>query len=286
MIFDVRGLMAEEYVDAEHWEKGGLPHQLTKKMERRALAAADGVVTLTRRIWPIIKEWDGLRGRRVIHEVIPCCADLELFKYRSADREARRAELQLENRFVLIYSGSVGAWYLSDRMADFFSHLLKECRNAHFLWLTLGDGATIRRLMSERNILAKDYTIQTAKPANVSSYLSASDLGIAFYKPGLSKLATSPVKVVEYLACGLPVIINSGIGDSEELVRTAGVGTIVTEFTDSAYEEALAQIKRLFTKIRESRNQARKTAEQFFDLQTVGVERYGRLYERVLKDKD
>lgn len=30
MIFDVRGLMAEEYVDAEHWSKGGIPYRLTK----------------------------------------------------------------------------------------------------------------------------------------------------------------------------------------------------------------------------------------------------------------
>jgi len=47
MIFDLRGLMAEEYVDAEHWRKGGLPYRLTKAAERRILASTDGIVTLT-----------------------------------------------------------------------------------------------------------------------------------------------------------------------------------------------------------------------------------------------
>ena len=29
MIFDLRGLMAEEYVDAGRWRRGGLPYRLT-----------------------------------------------------------------------------------------------------------------------------------------------------------------------------------------------------------------------------------------------------------------
>src|SRR5207249_2094100 len=57
MIFDLRGLMADEYVDAEHWRKGSLPYRMTKSMERRALSVADGIVTLTERIWPIINQW-------------------------------------------------------------------------------------------------------------------------------------------------------------------------------------------------------------------------------------
>ena len=79
MIFDLRGLMAEEYVDAEHWRKDSLPYRITKAAERRIFQEADAVVTLTERIWPIIREWDGLRGRHVHHAVIPCCVDLSLF---------------------------------------------------------------------------------------------------------------------------------------------------------------------------------------------------------------
>jgi hypothetical protein len=51
MIFDMRGLLADEYVDANHWQKGSAPYRLTKFVERRALGAAEGIVTLTDRIW-------------------------------------------------------------------------------------------------------------------------------------------------------------------------------------------------------------------------------------------
>ena len=51
----------------------------------------------------------------------------------------RRAELGLQDAFVLVYSGSIGGWYLTEEMADFFSTLLKVRPDAHFLWLTPGE---------------------------------------------------------------------------------------------------------------------------------------------------
>src|SRR5258708_6180404 len=116
MIFDVRGLMAEEYVDADHWKKESVPYRLTKAMESRALQASDGVVTLTEKIWPAIRDWKGLRGRDVIHQVVPCCTDLELFRFSQSDRERVRAELDLQDRFVLVYSGSIGGDRKSTRL--------------------------------------------------------------------------------------------------------------------------------------------------------------------------
>src|SRR6266404_7307776 len=245
MIFDVRGLMAEEYVDANHWKKGGVPYQLTKAMESRALHAADGIVTLTEKIWPKIKDWRGLQGRKVIHEVVPCCTDLDRFRFSQNDRDRVRAELSLQDRFVLVYSGSIGGWYLTDEAADFFVALLKRKANGHFLWLTGGDKALIEKLMSDRGVNLNQFTVRNAPTAEVARYLSAADVGIAFYKPTFSRLATSPVKVSEYLACGLPVIVNAGVGDSDTFVAAHKVGAVTKDFHDDEYERTLAIIENL-----------------------------------------
>jgi len=50
LVFDVRGLMAEEYVDAGHWRAGSLPFRITKWFERMAFRNADSVIVLTNRI--------------------------------------------------------------------------------------------------------------------------------------------------------------------------------------------------------------------------------------------
>ena len=281
MIFDVRGLMAEEYVDARHWPEGGLRYRITKAAERKIFAATDAVVTLTERIWPIIKEWDGLKGRAVHHAVVPCCVDLSLFNFSAAQREKVRAELGLENRFTLVYSGSLDGWYLTEDMADFFARVVQKESDAHLLWLTKGSRERVRQLMSARGIGENNFSVRAVSPKEVPSYLAAGDVGIAFIKRCFSKLASSPTKNGEYLACGLPIVINSGIGDSDELVNGSQAGIAIDDFGAQDFENAWVGIQQLVSDP-EIKAKARALAERVFDLEAVGAERYARLYEEIL----
>ena len=281
MIFDVRGLMAEEYVDARHWPEGGLRYRITKAAERKIFAATDAVVTLTERIWPIIKEWDGLKGRAVHHAVVPCCVDLSLFNFSEAQREKVRAELGLENRFTLVYSGSLDGWYLTEDMADFFARVVQKESDAHLLWLTKGSRERVRQLMSARGIGENNFSVRAVSPKEVPSYLAAGDVGIAFIKRCFSKLASSPTKNGEYLACGLPIVINSGIGDSDELVNGSQAGIAIDDFGAQDFENAWVGIQQLVSDP-DIKAKARALAERVFDLEAVGAERYARLYEEIL----
>jgi glycosyltransferase involved in cell wall biosynthesis len=281
MIFDVRGLMADEYVDANHWRRDSLPYRVTKIAEQRALAGADGIVTLTERIWPLMKQWPVLANREVIHEVVPCCADLNLFKFDAGQRQRRREELKLSERFVVVYSGSIDGWYLTDEMADVFVSLQRQRPDAHFLWLTRTRHDRIRSLMASRGLRDDQFTVTAATPAEVPSYLSAADAGLSFIKPCFSKLASSPTKYAEYLGCGLPLIINSDIGDSDALITREKVGALVSEFDQPAYDSAWQTVTKLAGEPEVTRRRAREVAERLFDVRTVGVERYAALYERV-----
>ncbi len=281
MIFDLRGLMAEEYVDAEHWREGGVPYRLTKAAERRILASTDAIVTLTERIWPIIREWQGLRGRTVHHEVIPCCVDLSLFKFSEEERARRRAELGLGDRFTMVYSGSLDGWYLTEKMADFFASFQRRNRSAHLLWLTTGSHDRVRELMRSRGVESGNFSVLSIASAAVPSYLAAADAGLAFIKRCVSKVASSPTKNGEYLACGLPLVINAGVGDSDVLINDWKAGVLIENFTEEEYAEAGREIAAMAARP-EVRKSARSVAEQLFDLNAIGTERYASLYERVL----
>jgi glycosyltransferase involved in cell wall biosynthesis len=280
MIFDLRGLMAEEYVDAQHWRKDSLPYRITKAAERRIFEETDAVVTLTERIWPIIKEWEGLRGRDVHHAVIPCCVDLSLFKFSDEERALRRTELGLGDKFTIVYSGSLDGWYLTEKMADFFAVFRRRNPHAHLLWLTNGSHERVKDLMRSRNVAVDHFSVLSVRARAVPSYLSAADAGLSFIKPCFSKIASSPTKNAEYLACGLPLIINAGIGDSDALIDDWNAGVLLEDLTDAEYEQAQTFIETLAAKSG-TRQSARTVAERLFDLQTVGVERYAALYERV-----
>ena len=280
MIFDVRGLMAEEYVDARHWPKGGLRYRITKAAERRIFAATDAVVTLTERIWPIIKEWDGLKGRDVHHAIIPCCVDLSLFKFSELERARVRTELALGDRFTFVYSGSLDGWNLTEQTADFFAHIFRSRNNVYLLWLVTGSHERVRQLMAERGIGEDHFSVRSVMPREMASYLAAADAGICLNKRCLSRIASSPTKNGEYLACGLPIIINSGIGDSDALVNESQAGVMIDDFNDREFDGAWAAMQTLVNDP-EIKAKVRAVAEKVFDLETVGAERYAHLYKSV-----
>jgi len=285
ILFDLRGLMAEEYVDAGHWNEWGLRYRLTKQLEARIFADADAVVTLTEKIWPVIRDWDGLRNRKLAHEVVPCCADLDRFNFSEEARREKRDELRIAaNQNVLVYSGSIGGWYLIDEMAELFCSLIRNGDDWHFLWLTRASPVLIHAVMRKRGVKADRYSIVEASPAAVPAYLSAADAAVAFYKPALSRLATSPVKVAEYLACGLPIVLNAGIGDSEELINREAVGALVHDFIEAEYASAAKSLEKFIAARTDTRKRSRAVAERLFDLESVGGARYAKLYEQLLAD--
>lgn len=280
MIFDVRGLMAEEYVDAEHWREGSVPYRITKAAERRIFEKTDAVVTLTERIWPILKQWEGLRGRDVHHTVVPCCVDLSLFKISDEDRARRRAELGLRDQFTIVYSGSLDGWYQTEAMVDFFAVFRRQRPDAHMLWLTNGSHDRVKELMRSRDVPPDHFSVLSVPARLVPSYLAAADAGLSFIKRCVSKIASSPTKNAEYLACGLPLIINRGIGDSDGLVEDWKAGVLLEQFMDREYERIGTSIVAMAAQPG-ARQHARAVAERLFDLETVGAERYAALYERV-----
>ena len=238
------------------------------------------MVTLTERIWPILRQWKGLRGRDVYHTVVPCCVDLSLFKFSDDERAKRRAELELGDKFTIVYSGSLDGWYLTEQMADFFVAFRRRRTDAHLVWLTNGSHDRVKELMKSRNVPADRFSVLSVQAREVPSYLSAADAGLSFIKPCLSKIASSPTKNAEYLACGLPLIINACIGDSDALVNEWKAGALLEDFTEAEYARVGTLIETMAAEP-DARTKARAVAERLFDLQTVGVERYAALYERV-----
>jgi len=208
--------------------------------------------------------------------------DLSLFRFNDEQRDSLRKELGLGDRFTFVYSGSLDGWYLTEEMADFFASVVRKENDAHLLWLTTGSHARVRQLMSARAISENHFSVRAVTPKEIPSYLAVGDVGISFIKRCLSKLASSPTKNGEYLACGLPIVINSGIGDSDALANESPA-TLIDDFHEEDFERAWNAIKKVMTD-RDVKTKARAAAERIFDLETVGAERYARLYDTLLQD--
>lgn len=283
ILFDIRGFFPEEYVDAGIWKAGGWMFTITKRVEKWLMNEADGFVVLSEAareiLFPESRPAGFDRGSRPV-EVIPCCVDLET-RF-SGDQERFRADgrkrLNVEGRYVVTHIGSLGGVYLTLEMADLLAAAKKVDPTTFALFLAKGNNAMIESLLSERGFSSSDYFVGQAKPDEMESYLCISDAAISFVHVGNARASRSPTKIPEYLACGLPIIANPGIGDVDKLLTQNGVGVLLEGLDPESYRTGIESLKDLG----DIADQCRKVAVREFELTTVGGPRYRRIYERLL----
>lgn len=282
LIFDIRGLMAEEYADAGIWGEGSPQFRAVKRVERAGVRRAEQIVVLTDRLrdWLIVHKLK--RAEQI--EVIPCCVDFDRFaKSRTAGEEAGAASPP-ESRFEVIYAGSLMGLYLIEEMGRFFK-AIKQRRPDAFLRILSGSppehGASA---LMRAGLDACDFSIAPVSPAEVPTYLRRARLGLSFRKAAFAQIAASPTKIPEYLAAGLPVVCNAGIGDMDELVERERVGVVLHDFDELACQTAARQAL-VLAENEEVRSHCRRVARERFDLKTVGGRRYVNIYRRLGDDQ-
>jgi glycosyltransferase involved in cell wall biosynthesis len=286
-LFDCRGLLGDEYLDAGLITRESFRYRLIKQAERRLFRGADGVVVLTERLRRWLCEEARLLRPATPVEVIPCCVDLERFRIDAAARGAARQALGAGERFVLIYSGSLGSWYYEEEMARFFAALRRR-RPALFVVLTRSPSERLRAALGALGVPAADVVVRPAAPRDMPNLLAAGDGAVSFIAPCFSKIASSPTKIAEYLAVGLPVVMNQGVGDGDELIREVpaviGAGALGAAEIEGAAERllAIAPGEREGLRREALLETARRAAAARFSLAEVGVPRYRRIYEQLL----
>jgi len=276
-IFDLRGLMADEYVDAGNWRRGGVPYRLTRWVQRAGLRRADGVVTLTEAVRPHLSATGAGPDATF---VIPCCADVERIAERSPERAAARAELEIGDRPTMVYVGKFTGWYMEREMADFLAVARQAQPDLLFLIVTQADPEPMLRELGRCGIGPGDYRVTRAQPEDIGRCLAAADVGLSFVRPCFSKISSSPTKIGEYLAAGLPVVSTAGIGDVDALLRGNRVGALVEGFATPAYEAAAETVREL-RRDPDLRERCGAVARRGLSLREVGIPRYDALYRRI-----
>ena len=271
VLFDVRGLMAEEYADAGVWKPNGRLFRVTKRVERLLIARADAINTLTVRGRDFLRaNYSRELGDKPL-SVIPCCVDL-----RPTDSIPPFDEVR---PLRMAYVGKFGGWYLDRELMRFVAIARESVPGLRFDVKTQSSAVSVLAALQEHG-LADISSVEQIRPEDVIPTLRRTcDVALCFIKPCVSKLASSPTKVGEYLAAGLGLVVNAGIGDLDTLVESERVGVVIHEFSESAYRRALQQLTPL---VREKgfRERCVATAAKFLSLEKVGWPRYREMYEK------
>jgi glycosyltransferase involved in cell wall biosynthesis len=283
-IFDIRGFWADERIDGRIWSLKNPIHKFLyrffKKKEIEFLRNADHVVSLTENAKKEIESWPQLKDHSPVISVIPCCVDLKHFspeRINEKSKENLREKLKIKrDDFVVCYHGSIGTWYMLEEMLDFFKVFKSVHSNAKFLIITQDDTKDVYERSVKRNLSSDSIIIASSSRTEMPVYLSLCDLAVYFIKPLYSKKASSPTKLAELLAMGIPVITNAGIGDSDLILEQKNTGLLIHTFADEEYK----RVTSLLENQDQNDDTRRKLAESEFSL-SRGVKLYGELYKRV-----
>jgi len=282
-IFDMRGFWADERVDGNLWN---LNNPIFKKIfnyfkqkERLFLEHADKVVSLTENGKQEILLWNiqNLAPNKI--SIIPCAADYDLFEMVSKDkRRIAKQKLGLaKNEFVLSYIGSIGTWYMLDEMLHFFSLLKQENPSAKFLFLTPDSKNFICEKAKKYGLSENDFIIQFSQRKEIPSKAHASDFSIFFIKPAYSKKSSSPTKMGELMAMGIPIICNNNVGDVEQIMQQSNAGFCINDFTETTFKDIVSQVTHHST----TPTQIREKSKSYYYLEN-GVNSYHSIYKEIL----
>ena len=187
LLFDIRGLMAEEYVESGQWKEGGLLFRAVKRLEKSIIGAADGVVTLTDEGQRLITGWYSKEVALKPVSTIPCCVDLRRFP--PPERAAGRAPASEAPR--LVYVGKTGGCYLTEEMLDFLAVARQMIPNLRVDFWTQSDADQLRGRIEARR-LGECVRVGRLAPEHVPAALAEAHAALSFIRPrGVAKAARS-----------------------------------------------------------------------------------------------
>lgn len=282
-IFDTRGFLIDQRRDGNRWPRSNPFYRALynrwKAKEAAFISNADHIIVLSNAARGVIETWGSYRGQPIT--VIPCCIDHQVFTLRTAEARAEaRARLDIDARAtVLVYLGSLGTVYLLPEMLRFFDRVRRARPGAKLLFV---GQYSARHLIDEARaaeveLTADDLRLQFAEHGEVPFWLAAADLALCLITQQFSSRGVSPTKLGEYLACGLPVVVNDRVGDVGEIVEQLGAGAVLSNMSESEMDGVVSRLDDILAiDPAELRERSRKILDM-----PVALDKYRQVYDSI-----
>jgi glycosyltransferase involved in cell wall biosynthesis len=175
-------------------------HRLAMAIERWVFRKADGLVFVSQ----LFRERAlAAHGHIAPSIVTPNAANIDKFSFTPEQRAKTRARWNLDGHVVCGYLGAFVPWHAIDRFVYEIAPALQQRDDLKLL--LVGDGATydaVQAFVREQQL--EDKVILTGRVAHdeVPGLLAAMDMAVL---PSAGDY-TSPVKLFEFMACGIPPV--------------------------------------------------------------------------------
>jgi len=207
LILDIRDLWPEIAVALNIMKEKSFIHRYLNGIIRNAYNLAEAIiVTTSGDAEAIVKK--GIDEKRI--HVIPNGVNCKIFYPDNALRNDIRGNLGIKDELLVVYSGSFGHGMNDLDILLETAFLLRDTEGIKFLLIGEGDRHTEFEDAANRKHLSNIVYIPSQPPAALNEYINAADIGfIPRRELDCDTGGNVPVKMFEYMAVGLPVLLTS-----------------------------------------------------------------------------
>lgn len=267
VIYDCRGdgIAETEIYHDQMWFK---PLRLfaLKKMESFVLKRADCIFAVTETLKETLKSRYRFDKPCLVMPSVVSRSNMGMPVYKEDIRREQRRRLGIEDRVVILYSGSMLAWEVPHLIIKLFLEFKRQDTRA-FLMVLSKEKEKFRKLLHDSGLSQDSFMVETVDYRTIATYLCCGDAGLLLREQNDVNAAASPTKFAEYLCCGVPVIATPGIGQTERIINNEGCGWILTPAGLSETHEAdVRKIREDLERNRFDREAIASMADRIFSL--------------------
>lgn len=258
VVFDARGLWPEEIALKKKYSVESRDYLFLKDLEQWILKESDATISVS----------DTMKNYFIS---LGCKYSERVYLSASVDKLTSRRiskKLNRNNTLTLCYVGALSekTWHKPKQLLDLYMAISRLFGKIKLIIVTTSNHQDIRKIfkdVSDSNLLITS----TKTVEELADIMNNSDIGVLSYfipksdqEKKLSKMVLA-VKTAEYLAAGLPVLVNRYCGGAASVIKNNGLGIVYNPETFEELSEAKIN-KLLNSKIKEK---AINFAKQNFD---------------------
>lgn len=236
-VADIRGLWPAEFLLNQKAEVFSIEELATNPsamplIERMKtnLEVADAISSVTLRLEEVVKKLIGFKGQAW---VVPCAISKSLL------REDCKSNQDESNEFQIGYLGGVASYQnLPDLVLPFLDAMIRKDSRVRVLLIT-HQPEEMKELIRPFCWDSDKYKLISVPQSKVHIYLKTLDVGLMIRKRNLVNEVAQPVKIGEYLAAGVSVLIQNKLGG---LDPSEFPGLKELDFEKLTFEEAAEQV--------------------------------------------
>ncbi len=203
-----------EYWVKKNWGKLYFSH-LLKWAENTELQASDAIIVISDALKKQLINY-GVEENKI--QVIPNGVHPEQFDPNLGDADLR-SKMQLDNKFIITYTGTFGRWHGVEVLAEAVKFIDKLIPNAVVLFVGDGDlRPKIEEIVKRDNVEDKIIITGFVPFKMIPHYLAMSDVTVSpCINNDDNEFFNSPVKLFEYMAMAKPIVA-SKVGQQAEVI--------------------------------------------------------------------